>query len=354
MKPTHMGLLLLLGAAVTGNAAAAESHAVAEDKTCASDNARQLGGHTFLFPILQQSAFVTTNVGLREGIARYDVPDLPIGRLGTSDVLITGVQQTLDLGIAFTDWLGVAGFARGTVVTGADTHSLLVNGATVELVGQAGAVVRVWRNDASKTQVSVRGNFGYQQGKEVDIFPFLSSIVGAPGLTLQDVVGGRLGDLILVPTKETSVNGGAFLAQAFSRTFSLQASANGEYAWRERRPFDSSIGDRFSQKTHAARVNLTAALEADFAPHGVPVALLGEYLFTTGQETHARLPDRTLSAHTVALGVYYSGRPSLQVGLGAVTTLSAAPRIGFAEGGEPLESGKPTLSYGQFILRYIW
>jgi hypothetical protein len=42
------------------------------------------------------------------------------------------------------------------------------------------------------------------------------------------------------------------------------------------------------------------------------------------------------------------------VGIGAVTTLSAEPRVGTAEDGTPLESGKPTLSYGQFILRYIW
>ncbi|MFP2912686.1 hypothetical protein ACLESD_48285 [Pyxidicoccus sp. 3LFB2] len=51
---------------------------------------------------------MTTNVGLREGVARYDVPDLPVGRLGTTDVLLTGVHQTVDLGLAFTDWLSAA------------------------------------------------------------------------------------------------------------------------------------------------------------------------------------------------------------------------------------------------------
>lgn len=354
MKPTTVGLLLLLSAALPQNASAAESNTVAEAPACHTDDARKLGGHTFLFPILQQSAFATTHAGLREGVARYDVPDLPVGRAGQTDVLLTGVQQTLDLGIAFTDWLGVAGFARGTIVTGANARSLLVDGASVELIGQAGAILRVWRNESSGTQVSVRANFGYEHGKEVTVLPLVNGILNTPGLTLEDLVRGRLGDFILVPQSETSVNGGAFLAQAFSRTFSLQASANGEYAWRERKPFESVAGDRLTLKTHAARVNLTAALAADFAPHGVPVALLGEYLFTTGQESLTNLPDRTLSSSTVALGIYYSGRPNLQLGLGAVTTLNSAPRLGLDADGNLQESDTPTLSYGQFILRYIW
>ncbi|NMO14622.1 hypothetical protein HPC49_03860 [Pyxidicoccus fallax] len=354
MTPTTVGLLLLLGMAPTENASAAERDTVAEAPACHDDDSRRLGGHTFLFPMLQQSAFVTTHVGLREGIARYDVPDLPVGRLGRTDVLLTGVQQTLDLELAVTDWLGLAGFARGTVITGANTRSLLVDGASVNLVGQAGAIVRVWRNANSGTQLSLRGNFGYEDGSEVTVLPLVSGILNNPLLTLEDVVQGSLGEFILVPRTETSVNGGAFLAQALGRTFSLQAAANAEYGWREREPFDAEAGGRVTQKTHAARVNLTAALTADFSPHGVPVALMGEYLFSFGEETEVGLPDRTLKSSTVALGVYYSGRPNLQVGLGAVTTLNAAPRFGLGEADQRLESDDPTLSYGQLILRYIW
>ena len=348
MTPITLGLLLLLGAAP------AESASTAEGPACHTDNARELGGHTFLFPILQQSAFVTTNAGRREGLARYDVPDLPGGRLGTRDVLLTRVPQTLDLGIAFTDWLGVAAFARATVVTGANTPSLLLRGASADLFGQAGAVVRVWRNEPSGTQLSLRANIGHEQGKEITVVQFINGIRNTPGLTFEDVVEGNLGELLRVPTRETSVNGGAFLAQAFNRTFSLQASVYGEYGWRERQPFVSENGTRVTQTSHAARINFTAALAADFAPHGVPVALLGEYLFTTGEETEVGRPDRTLGASTVALGLYYSGRHDLQVGVGAATTLNAARRLGLGEQGEERESGKPTLSYGQFILRYIW
>lgn len=348
MTPITLGLLLLLGVAPAESASAAQAPA------CHTDNARELGGHTFLFPILQQSALVTTNVGVREGVARYDVPDVPVGRLGTRDVLFKGVQQTLDLGIAFTDWLGVAGFARATVSTGSDTPSLLLRGASAELLGQAGAVVRVWRNEPSGTQLSLRANVGLAHGSDITLRSFVNGILNDPGLTFEDVLEGNLDQFIRVPTTETSVNGGAFLAQAFSRTFSLQASAYGEYAWREREPFISAEGGRVTQESRAVRVNFAAALAADFAPHGVPLALLGEYLFTTGEETEVGRPDRTLGASTVALGLYYSGRPHLQLGLGAATTLNAARRLGLGEQGEDRESGKPTLSYGQLILRYIW
>lgn len=355
MTATTLGLILLLGATpVESTLSGSDTSAQASDCYCHGNKSRELRGHVFLFPILQSSAFVTTHLGLREGIARYDVPDLPIGRLGTTDVLLTGLQQTLDLSLALTDWLGVDGFAQGTVVTGSNTRSLLANGAFANLGGRVGGIVRLLRNEGSGTQLSARAYVGYDKGSEITVLPLVSGILNNPLLTIEDVVQGNLGQFLRVPTSETSVGGGVFLAQAFSRTFSLQASARASYAWREREPFDAGVGTRVTQESHAARVNFTAALAADFAPHGVPVALLGEYDFLTGEETDVDLPDRTLSASTVALGIYYSGRPNLQVGVGAVTTLNAARRRGIGPAGQSLESGKPTLSSGQFILRYIW
>jgi hypothetical protein len=354
MTATTLGLLLLLSAAPADSAPPAERDTDAEAPACHADDVRVLRGHTFLFPILQSPSFVSTHVGVRLGVARQDVPDLPIGRLGSTDVLLQGLQNTLDLGLGLTDWLGLQGFARATLVTGANPRSLLIDGASQDVAGKAGAIVRVWRNENSGTQLSARANVGYAKGYELTVLPLVSGIVNNPLLTLEEVVQGNLSQLIRVPTRETSVDGGAYLAQALSRTFSLQASANAEYAWRAREPFDPVANVRLTQDTHAVRINLAAALAADFAPHGVPVALMGEYLFIAGEETEVDLPDRTLSTSTFALGVYYSGRPNLQVGLGATTTLNAPRRRGLGESGETLESGTPTLSYAQLILRYIW
>jgi hypothetical protein len=40
------------------------------------------------------------------------VPDLPVGRFGTRNITLSGIQQSLDLGLRLTDWLGVFGFGR--------------------------------------------------------------------------------------------------------------------------------------------------------------------------------------------------------------------------------------------------
>ncbi|MBZ4422877.1 hypothetical protein [Myxococcus sp. RHSTA-1-4] len=321
---------------------------------CETADTRKLGGHTFLFPILQQTAFVTTHVGIREGVARYDIPDLPIGAQGTRDILLTGVQQTADLGLRITPWLGLTGFIRGTIVTGANTPSLLADGASVDLVGQAGAVVRLWRNESSGTQIAVRALYGYRNGKDITVLDLVNGILGDPLLTLEDVVNGNVGRLLVAPTSEQSVTGGVYGAQALGPVFSLQGAATTEYAWRTREPFISAEGRRVSQETNAFLVNLSLALAVDFDSLGVPVAVMGEYLFTTGEEEDFGLPDRTLSSSTLALGVYYSGRANLQVGVGAVTTLNGSPQRGLGAEGQTLESGDPTLSYGQLILRYIW
>ncbi|WP_164021640.1 hypothetical protein [Pyxidicoccus trucidator] len=352
-----LGLSLVLGAAPAESAPATENGGAAASvdcEACETADTRKLGGHTFLFPILQQTAFVTTHVGIREGVARYDVPDLPVSTLGTRDILLTGFQQTADLGLTITPWLGLTGYARGTIITGANTASLLTDGASVNLVGQAGAVVRLWRNESSGTQVSLRALYGHSKGKEITVLSLIRSIVNNPLLTLEDIVDGNTGQFLLEPTSEQAVTGGGYVAQALGPVFSLQGSATGEYAWRTREPFDSEAGQRLTLDTNAFRINLSLALAADFNSLGVPVALMGEYQFLTGEEDEIGRQDQTLKASTVALGVYYSGRPNLQLGVGSVVTLSAASRRGIGEEGQTVESGDPTLAYGQLILRYIW
>jgi hypothetical protein len=193
--------------------------------TPAGDTARsrQMDGHTFLLPILQQSALITTHVGIREGLAHYEVPDLPVGSLGQRDISLAGLQQTLDLGLRINDWLGLAGYAQGVAVIGTSEPSLLLRGAEYELTGQAGLSVRLLREGAG-TQVTARANAGFDKGREILVLPLLSGIVNNPPPTLAEVLEGELGQFILVPTSETTVNGGVFLAQAFGPLFSLQAS----------------------------------------------------------------------------------------------------------------------------------
>ncbi|MFL5346398.1 MAG: hypothetical protein ACJ8AT_16545 [Hyalangium sp.] len=317
-------------------------------------HSRQLGGHTFLYPILQQSALITTQFGLHEGVAFFDVPDLPVITLGLRDVSLKGFQQTLELELGLTDWLGLEGFARGTLVMGATPTELLLGGAQRSLVGQAGGVARLLRSEKTGTQLSFRAHGSYQDGAEININPLLNGLVTSPVQTVGAVLDGNLRELIVVPTSEMSVRGGLYLAQAFSALFSLQASAAMEYGWLTRKPFSGMLDTRVTQKGDALRVLLAFALAADFGPKGVPVGVMGEYQLIAGRDHEENRADRSLGASTVALGVYYTGRPHLQLGVGLATTLHAEPLRGVGTLGEELLSGDPTLDYGQLVLRYIW
>ena len=125
---------------------------------------RRVKGHVFLFPILQQNAFVTTHVGIREGFAMRKVPDLPVGRLGTRNVTLTGFQQSLDLRFRILEWIGVYGFARGVIITGVDADSLLVDGASFDFVMSGGGVLRLLKDDDTGTQLALRGAGRLQPG----------------------------------------------------------------------------------------------------------------------------------------------------------------------------------------------
>jgi len=315
---------------------------------------RRVKGHVFLVPTLQDSAFVTTHVGIREGFALFEVPDLPVGRFGTRDITLSGIQQSLDLGLRLTDWLGVFGFGRAVVVTGTNQASLAVDGASVDFVGQAGAVVRLLANETTGTQVSVRARATRGQGREITVQPLVLALIEAAAATIADVSDGDLGRLILVPTSETSVGAGAHAAQYINRYLSAQASISLDRGWETREPFRIDLDRRAGDDADVLSVQLAAALELDFSSLFAPVSLLGEYMHRIGERTQEGRPDIDLGASTLGLGVYYVGRPNLQLGVGGVTTLSAEPRSGVGAEGESELSGDPTLIYVDLILRYVW
>src|SRR5262245_33027545 len=154
--------------------AAAEA-AKAEAAQTEPAQTRRVGGHPFLFPILMHTALVTTHVGIREGFAVREVPDLPVGRLGTRDITLNGFQQSLDLGFRILPWLGVYGFARGVIITGVTADSLLVDGASFDFVISGGGVLRLLRDDSTGTQLALRLRVGYSQGRDIPIQPFVQA-----------------------------------------------------------------------------------------------------------------------------------------------------------------------------------
>jgi hypothetical protein len=354
-KACVLGAMLVAGVA---EPARAQDPARVEDPPQAKEKldaeSRRLHEHVFLVPMLQNSAFVTTHVGIREGFALLDIPDFPVATLGTRDLQLSGVQQSLDLGVALTDWIGLFAAGRAVVVAGVDRPSLIADGATLEFGAGGGAIARVFKSDSTGTQVSLRAQFAYADRHEITLQPFVQAVVTATSATLAQIVENSLGNLILVPVSETSVQGGVLAAQYFNRYLSAQASVMFDRGWETREPFLLDLGERTAEEGDNFRIRFGLAAELDFTRLFAPVSLMAEYLFIHGErsDTHGR--DVDLGSNNLGFGIYYVGRPNLQLGLGTITTLSAEPRVGLDENGARALSGEPTLSSIELVLRYFW
>lgn len=318
---------------------------------------RILKGHVLLYPVLAQSAVVSTHVGIREGVASFKADQVPLSTLGPRDTSVTGLQQMLDLSIRFTPWLAAYIEAQGQALVGTNTITLLRRGSAFETSADGGLALRVLRNERSGSQLTVRGWGGLASGTDVTLLPLLASLRNAPGRTLESLIEGGGEDFLVVPTSEYSFGLGVYFAQAFSKAFSLQASSTARRTERTESPFDVVLNSNIEEDLRVFRWHNAVALTYDFAAHGAPVAVLGEYMFALGNRsggvTSLLLSD-DIQSSTVALGLYYSGRPNLQLGLTGAMLLNGEPLQGLTPEGVPAESEKPTLSYTQLILRYIW
>jgi hypothetical protein len=97
-----------------------------------------------------------------------------------------------------------------------------------------------------------------------------------------------------------------------------------------------------------------AALDIDADPIGLPVALMLEYrgravnVSDKGQKEASF--DVSSLEHLVAVGVYYSGRTDLQLGLTGYTLFGQVPSYG----ANAIPSGKPLDLAAQLVFRYFW
>ena len=88
----------------------------------------------------------------------------------------------------------------------------------------------------------------------------------------------------------------------------------------------------------------------------VPIAAILEYelngrLGGTGNE---ELESEATNTHTLGAGVYYSGRPNLQVGVFAATVRNLRRIAGVTVAGSPGFSDTPNAQYAEMVIRYIW
>jgi hypothetical protein len=98
----------------------------------------------------------------------------------------------------------------------------------------------------------------------------------------------------------------------------------------------------------------SVAVSLDGAPVGFPLALQPEYQLGAAFAEDDSGNSKSLVSHVLGVGLYYSGRRDLQVGVAGAMVLGLPTAQGLDAANHPAESGSPSLYYGQFILRYVW
>lgn len=308
-------------------------------------SSRKLGRHVFLFPTYVRSSFVSTYFGLRARLGESITPDVPTA-FQTSDVNAVTLAEALDLGVKITDWLGFSLTAGVRSLIGTNLRALTYAGATYDAGGIAGLVLRVYHNDDKGTQLSLRAGGGYTGGRISTLLPIFQQ----PVASAVDALQGDLGQSINTPISTWIVEGAVTFAQAFSPFFGIQASASAGRSSLTVEPYDRRTKTRGSNNNSDVTYSFGAAPSFDFNAFHVPVAVMPEYVYSRQASTAQPIGEREFdTTHTLSLGVYYSGRKTLQVGLSWATVLGAAG-LTTPQG----VSGAPAQHSTEFILRYIW
>lgn len=306
---------------------------------------RTLGNHVFLFPAHVRSSLVTSYVGLRIRLGLDTVGSLPTA-IGRSDVEVVTLNEGLDVGAKITDWLGVFGVVGVRALIGTNLRALTYAGATYDVGGRAGAVVRLFRSERTGSQLSLRAGVGATRGQLATLYPIFDSPVQSAVQLLQ----GDLGESIRTPFTTSSYEGTVAFTQGFGRAFGVQASGAMGGSRVTTEPYDGVRKTRGSNTVNGVTYAFGVGPSIDFNALHVPIAVMPEYVITRQASTAQLQGSGSFDTrHLIAAGVYYSGRVNLQLGLLWATELGAKGLT------NPLgQSDSPRSSHLQFVLRYIW
>lgn len=305
---------------------------------------RVLKHHVFIAPATFGSSFVTTHIGVRARVGTTIAPNLPTNT-GSFDIETTTLAETLDFGLKVTDWLGL--FVTGGVRTliGSNLRALVYDGATYDLGGQGGLLARLVHSERSGTQLSLRAMAGYTSGRVATLLPVFEQAI--PG---GDPFKGELSDAVRTPFTTFNYGAGFAFAQSFGRLFGLQAYAGLGGGSLSADPYDRATGRRVTSTAKSVTYALGVAPSFDFNAFHVPIAVVPEYVLSrAASSAQIRGGGDFDTLHNLSLGVYYSGRKTLQVGL-----IGSAQRG--ARGLESAQGRSDTLrnSATELVLRYVW
>ncbi len=313
-----------------------------------------LGGHLFIFPVLQEPAFMTTHVAFAQALELLSVPDAPVRPGRTYDVSALGVDESIRFSARFLDRYEASIGGAAEAYSGSGIKSALVGGAGYWFNGQVGLGMRLWRG--RRTQVSARlgGTFGATKRLEfINVVDDVASQGAAQ--TVDDIIDGTTGRRVVTPASNDALRVSFHVAHALSRAFGLQGSFGVSESW-----LRLTLYHPDERRIHGEITSpeLDAALTYDLRPlvSFLPIELIGEYSvrwsYVATQEPGL---SKWLEAQQIlGGGAYYSGRADLQIGLHVRRILTFETTQGIDANGRPFPMGKPEFTALELTLRYIW
>jgi hypothetical protein len=313
-----------------------------------------LGGHLFMFPVLQDTAFMTTRIEFAQALELLSVPDAPVRPGRTYDVSALGVDESISFAARFLDRFeaGLGGAAEA--YSGDGVKSALVGGAAYWFDGRLGLGMRLWRGRRTELSIRLGGAFG--SSKRIEFIPVLQQLSAQPGsVSVDQVLDGTTGRKVVTPASRDAVKLSFNLAHAFSRAFGFQGafSVNDSFI-----RLNVTYDDQRRISGNVIAPELDGAITFDLRPlvEQVPIALIAEYSINWSHvdSTEPGVSKWLEAQQVIAGGAYYSGRKDLQVGLVVRHILSFETTQGFDASGRPFPLGKPDFTALQLTLRYIW
>ncbi len=262
--------------------------------------ARTFGGHLFQVPGFIDGPFTGTYLRTTTGAGRALGLELPLYNLeGVPIDTLSGNIAFFVLGLDYqqrlTRWLALRVGFSGAARLGTDYLSLLAEGFSAIYGGNVGATLRLaeTRRFFLSAGVDARSNKLYS----ISPLDFAKSIIDS-GLTDSSTA-------LLSKGNNWRFVGGLRAAYAFAPWIGVLGVAEVGPATRV---FADTTGER-----KATQFNIGGSLGIDFRPGtGVPVGIVGSFLH---QSINDRATDVGGKQQTTGLGVFYTGRQDLSLGL---------------------------------------
>lgn len=354
VSPSPLAILLALAAL------AAPARARADDAP--ETRRRTLRGHVFPRPVTDDSAFLATTAGFRQGVLLVSAGKVNAYN-GRRPYRRAAALESLDTTIAITDWFGVAATGDLQAVVAASEVALYSGPSEIAGGLKLGPVVRALHVARSGTQVTLRPYHRTTVGTYADpsaVFPLLrdrlaDEITNEPGT--RDEVVTRLvaleADLFrsaTTPIRQTGFGASVHVAQGLAPALGLQLSYGLERSAFTASPYDLASLERRSFRVRTLTHRVTFAVTLDGSPYGVPFALGLEGVVVAGHLSAEGVPSTALDT-TVLLGpgLHYTGSRTAQIGVFVATELGVSAYL------TPYgRTEAPSVHYAQFAFRHFF